>query len=271
MAKLFSFASWNVEHFWGNSERVQKVVDLINSKDPDVFALFEVCGKQVFEDLMNKMPKHSFSITENNIQNDMEILVGVRKSIQSFVTQREEFKAKVPTLRPGALATLRINSKDYSILFLHPKSFKEPRDWGLRDDMFKHVASLKRVLDKNVGPDKTAPFICIGDLNTMGLSAAYNDISDLTEDKEIQFLEKRMASVKMRRLSKTFETSWWNGKGTYNPSKLDHVFADISLNFNKFGNFEVDVVGWPQEPTKAKKLKWIESYSDHALLYGEVK
>lgn len=271
MAKIFSFASWNVEHFWGETERVKRVVDLIKSKDPDVFALFEVRGKQVFTDLMSKMPTHSFSITENNLQNDMEILVGVRKSIQSFVTQREEFKSKVPTLRPGALATLRINNRDYSILFLHPKSFKEPRDWGLRDDMFKHVASLKRILDKNVGTDKTAPFICIGDLNTMGLSAAYNNTSDLTEDQEIQFLEKRMASVKMRRLSKTFEASWWNGKNNYDPSKLDHVFADISLDFNKFGDCEIDAIGWPQESTKAEKVKWIDNYSDHALIYGEVK
>ena len=97
MSKIFSFASWNVEHFMGKQERVERIVDLLKSKEPDVFAIFEVQGKDVFKDLMEKMPEHSFSITENNIQNDMEILVGIRKSIQSFVTQREEFKSKVPS------------------------------------------------------------------------------------------------------------------------------------------------------------------------------
>jgi len=271
MATLFSFASWNVEHFWGKSERVTRIVDLLKTKNPDVFAIFEVRGKDVFDDLMNKMPEHSFSITENNVQNDMEILVGVRKSIQSFVTQREEFRAKVPTLRPGALVTLRINNKDYPILFLHPKSFKAPRDWGLRDDMFKHVASLKRTLDKRMGANKRSPFICVGDLNTMGLSAAYNNICDLTQELEIKFLEKRMKSVHMRRLAKTNEASWWNGKNHYKPSKLDHVFADDSLEFSTFGNADIEVIGWPQESTVQKKRKWIEKYSDHALLYGEVK
>jgi endonuclease/exonuclease/phosphatase family metal-dependent hydrolase len=136
--------------------------------------------------------------------------------------------------------------------------------------MFQHVASLKRILDKDATAGDPSAFICLGDLNTMGLSAAYNDVSDLKEDQEIQFLEKRMTRVKMRRLSKTYEASWWNGKDNYQPAKLDHVFAAEHLKFKKFGNSEVEVIGWPQEPTKNNMRDWIEKYSDHALLYGEI-
>jgi hypothetical protein len=130
MPKILSFASWNVEKFSNKPGRVERVVGLLAEKDPDVFALYEVMGKQVFNALMSRMPTHSFSITENTAQSNMEILVGVRNTITSFVTQREEFRSKVPTLRPGALVTLQIDGKYYAILFIHPKSFKEPRDWG---------------------------------------------------------------------------------------------------------------------------------------------
>jgi len=48
MAKLFSFASWNVEHFVNNRERVRENVQFIMESNPDVFAVFEVEGKDVF-------------------------------------------------------------------------------------------------------------------------------------------------------------------------------------------------------------------------------
>ena len=89
MTKILSFASWNVEHFQGNTERVSHVVELIKEKDPDIFALYEVLGKHVYSDLMEKLPTHIFTITENTHQSNMEILVGVRHNIPSFVTRRE--------------------------------------------------------------------------------------------------------------------------------------------------------------------------------------
>ena len=44
MARILSFASWNVEHFHGNNARVARVVDLLNEESPDVFALYEIKG-----------------------------------------------------------------------------------------------------------------------------------------------------------------------------------------------------------------------------------
>ena len=272
MAKILSFASWNVEHFHGNPDRVNRVVSLLSSKAPDIFAIYEVIGRRVFNSLMDNMSSYNFFLTENTRDNDMEILIGYKRSLSVFVTKREEFRSKVPTLRPGALAAVRKGGNDYGFLFLHAKSFPDPRSWGLRDDMFKHAASLKRKLDKNAGPGKNAKFVCLGDLNTMGLNAPYNNISDLTADKELEFLAKRMEAVDMRMLKKTHSLSWWNGKDNYAPgSKLDHVFADAGLKFKKFdGGAEVEVIGWPQNSTVSQQKKWIDRYSDHAMIYGEI-
>lgn len=272
MSKILSFASWNVEHFYGEMSRVERVVNLLKTVDPDVFALYEVVGKHVFNDLMGKMQTHSFFITEKTDKVNQEILIGFRKSLDVFISQREEFRSKVPTLRPGTLVTVRINGTDYGLLFLHLKSFPDPRSWGLRDDMFRNVASLKRTLDKLPTAVPTANFIALGDFNTMGLSAPYNDISDLTADQEISFLEKRFKRVKMRRLPKTSELTWWNGSDTYAPgSRLDHIFADDNLNFKKFDNHsEVKIIGWPELDTVQDQKDWINSFSDHALMYAEI-
>ncbi len=270
MAKILSFASWNVEHFHNDLARVQKVVDILKVRNPDIFGIYEVLGKDVFYTLMNQMPTHSFFITENNDSN-MEILVGYRKSLNVFVTQRNEFRSKVPTLRPGTLATVRKNNQDYAFLFVHLKSLTDPRAWGLRDNMFSHSASLKRTLDKTPSANPTANFVILGDLNTMGLNAPYNNVSDIDSDQEIMFLDKRMQRVNMRRLTKTHELTWWNGSSNFAPgSKLDHVYADNNLNFKLFSGSEIDVIGWPQKSTNTQKLSWINSHSDHALLYGEI-
>ncbi len=269
MAKILSFASWNVEHFSGKEIRAKRIIKQLKEKDPDVFGVYEVKSNAVYYEFMDQMPTHNYTITETNSPLLPEILVGVRKEITSFVTQRDEYRAKVPSLRPGALAGLRVDGVDYGFLFLHTKSFDAPRDWGLRDDMFKHVASLKRSLDKKASPEK-AKFVCLGDLNTMGLNTPYNNICDLNEDQEIDSLTKRMKSVKMKRLEKTHEHSWWNGKNNWQPSKLDHVFASNELEFKQYDGKSVEVIGWPQETTETKKKKWIDKYSDHALLYGEI-
>jgi len=39
MPKLFSVASWNVEHFKGSQARVDRVVDFLNTKKPDIIAI----------------------------------------------------------------------------------------------------------------------------------------------------------------------------------------------------------------------------------------
>ncbi len=232
--------------------------------------MYEVKGSAVFDAMVTKMPSYSFSITES--PGVPEILVGVRNNLTAWVTQKDELQSKVPTLRPGALATIQIGLERYSFLFLHLKSFPNPRDWGLRDDMFQHVASLKRTLDKRAPGGQKANFVALGDVNTMGLNAAYNNQSDLTGEDELGFVDKRMtANVNgIRRLSKTHHETWWNGKNTLPPSALDHVYASKHMKFKKFAGKEVEVSGWVGEPTKAKKKAWISKFSDHSILYGEI-
>ena len=65
MAKLFSFASWNVEHFYNDNARIKRVVAHIKKSNPDVFAVFEVEGKSVFAEFVKQMPKHNFFMTDD--------------------------------------------------------------------------------------------------------------------------------------------------------------------------------------------------------------
>jgi len=48
MAKLVSFASWNVERSNGKADRAERVVSLLKKVNPDPFAIYELEGKPVF-------------------------------------------------------------------------------------------------------------------------------------------------------------------------------------------------------------------------------
>lgn len=270
MVETLSFLSWNVEHFHHEPERVGRVVETVASQDPDVFALFEVKGRTVFDALTETMPGYGFFITES--PGVPEILVATRNGLTAFVTQRDELQSGVPTLRPGALATIRIADRTYSFLFLHLKSFPAPRDWGLRDDMFAHVASLKRAIDKRTA-DGDANFVAIGDINTMGLNAPHNDDLDIDGARELSFVDRRMAyhRTRMRRLTKTHHETWWNGSDRWQPSALDHAYAANHLAFTPFDGAELRVEGWVNEPTVEARKTWIDRFSDHCLLYGELR
>ena len=273
MSDTLKFLSWNVENFSNKEARVERVVNLIAGEDPDVFALFEVKGAAVFQAMNAALQNYHFSITES--PGVPEILVGVRNSIPSFVTQKDELQSKVPSLRPGALATLTLNGTQVCFLFLHLKSFAAPRDWGLRDDMFSHVASLKRAIDKTMPDDLNSNFIAIGDINTMGMAPSYNDESDFDGAKEIQFVDARMTNwrTNLRRLTKTHDATWWNGSDDWDPSALDHAYVSSHLQFETFGpaNSELDVRGWAELSTKSQQRAWIDSHSDHCALIGELK
>ena len=91
MPKTLSIASWNVEHFRGHPDRVERVVEFLKKQDPDVFAVYEVEGKKVFRTLMAEMPGYSFHITEG--ENTQEILAGVRNTLTSFVSQRTAYQS----------------------------------------------------------------------------------------------------------------------------------------------------------------------------------
>jgi endonuclease/exonuclease/phosphatase family metal-dependent hydrolase len=276
MAKLFSVASWNVEHFKGDgadSPRVQRVVDFLAEQKPDIFALFEVEGKTVFDTLVEKMPGYFFQITEG-VQTQ-EILVGVKRTITPLITQRTEYRSGTTHMRPGQLVSFKIGDEKYAILFLHLASGVDPRGMGLRDDMVMRAIDFKKTLDKAAAEGKRANYIFLGDLNSMGLEYPNHNIPSTSElakwDKEAK--KKKYA---MRRLAKTHHNSWSNGSQSSIPdSALDHAYAADHLTFKSFaidggGSADVVVRGWVDKSSAQDKDQWIKDFSDHSLIYFEV-
>ena len=277
MAKVFSVASWNVEHFKDDptGARVNRVVDFVRQQDPDVFGIYEVEGASVFKALTTRMPNYMFQITEG--LQTQEILIGVRRTLTAFITQRTEFRAGTTHMRPGQLVTVTKNGVNYALLFLHLSSGSDPRGMGLRDDMLERAFEFRKVLDKAEGGDGKARYVFLGDLNTMGLSYPFgNDIAAAVELRKADRYGQR-AKIQMTRLAKTHDATWFNGSGSsLPPSNLDHVYASTNLKFRSFvrpadgQSAAVAVRGWVDEPTPARQDAWIGRFSDHALLYFEV-
>lgn len=275
MAKVFSVASWNVEHFKDDPSRVGRVVDLLVAQNPDVFGLYEVEGATVFSTLVDKMPNYTFQITEG-VQTQ-EILVGVKKTLTAFITQKTEFRSGTTHMRPGQLVTVTKNGKNYGLLFLHLSSGNDPRGMGLRDDMLERAFDFRKALDSAEGGAGQARYLFLGDLNTMGMKYPFD--RSIQAELELKKWDKYAAktTISMRRLLKTHDATWSNGStSSIPPSNLDHVFASSNLNFKSFPHpsggapVEVDVRGWVNEPTDAKKDAWIGTFSDHSLLYFEI-
>lgn len=278
MAKAFSVASWNVEHFKNKDSKVERVVKFLDKQNPDVFALYEVEGAEVFSELTTKMPGYAFHITEG--PQTQEILVGAKKTLTSFFTQKLEFKAGNQFLRPGALLTVTVAGKNYPILFLHTKSSNTPVGLGIRDDMFRRALKFKATLDKAVaaqtGSNSAANYMFLGDLNTMGMKYLFQKSIDAPT--ELRKLDADAKRREMRRLTKTHPATWSNGSGSSIPdSDLDQVVIATQLKLKSFGSdtngnpIEVAVRGWVDETPGTQKDKWIREHSDHSLLFFQVE
>ena len=270
MAKAYSLLSWNVEHFKGEADRVARVVGVLKKQKPDVFALYEVEGKDVFSALTSTMSGYTFHITEGpQVQ---EILVGVRSTFTAFFTQKLAFKSGAALMRPGALLTLTIAGKNYPILFLHTASGNDPRGLGLRDDMLVRACEFRATLDKATPDGGPANYLFLGDLNTMGMQYRYVPARNIPAGDELIKLAKQAGRSGMRVLSKSAPNTWSNGsKSKIPPSNLDHVVAATHLKFRSQAGADVAVRGWPELATPAEQDKWIGEHSDHGFLYLEVQ
>jgi endonuclease/exonuclease/phosphatase family metal-dependent hydrolase len=270
MAKAFSVASWNVEHFrsQGIDSRVTDVVAFLKEQEPDVLALYEVEGKQVFDALTTQMSEYTFHITEGaQVQ---QILLGVRQSLTAFFTQKTEFRSGVSLLRPGALLTLRIGDEAYPLLFLHTKSGVDPRGLGLRDDILTRALDFARVLDRTAPPGKRANYIFLGDFNLMGMEYRFVRDRDILAASEVLKLERGAARRQMRVLTRDERFTWWGG-GKLEPATLDFVVARKHLRFRSFNGADVSVRGWPKLASREDQRQWVTRFSDHALLLFEVQ
>ena len=277
MASALKVASWNVKHFRGEPIRFNRVVAFLAEQNPDVFAIYEVTGSSVYRLIRNNMPGYSISITEG--EQSQEILVGAKKNLEPFFTQRPDFRSGVDALRPGALVTVTAGGAEYSLLFLHNKSGTAPRDLGLRDDMIRKALKLRGALDKAAVGNKPANYVFVGDLNTMGMKYRYLRSQDIDAGEEIEKLAKFAKGRKMRLLTKDAANTWFGSGTTYPPADLDQVIAAKHLQFKSFPavdpegnafNAAVSVLGWPKLSGQQRSA-WIRSHSDHGMLYFEIQ
>ena len=268
----FSILSWNVEAFKGSEAQLTRVAAHIRNVDPDVFGLFEVENINIIALIGKHLPAYDYSLTDG--PENKEILVGVRrgKFQQSIFSQKREFKAFNPALRPGALMSVSYEGEFYNILYLHTDSGTEAASFGNRSEMFGKIWSLRRALQKQATGGATK-FIALGDLNTMGLQypvpkKANTKISEADEITAVETFGKVESMVLLR---KEFGKTFNNGRLT---SDLDHILATDNVKFRELGvvdgqPFYVRVTGWQQLNGSARK-EFIETVSDHCSLYCEV-
>jgi endonuclease/exonuclease/phosphatase family metal-dependent hydrolase len=274
MAKAFSVASWNTHNLSDDPERVGRVISFLKQQNPDVFALYEVAGKDVFADVTELFPGYTCEITEGD--QTQEILVGIRSTLTCFITQRVDFKSSVSRMRPGLLATITVDGVYYTLLFLHLASSDKPRGMGLRDDMLYRAVKLRGTLDKALGGKSKSNYIFLGDLNTMGMEYPFQ--KDINSETELRKWDTRASQYYgMRRLKKAYDKTWYGGSASsLPPSDIDHVYAAKHLVFKQFENpqnesVDVDVRGWVNQPSAKAQDSWRDAYSDHSLLYFEVQ
>jgi exonuclease III len=265
MAKKFSLVTWNIEHFKLKTTLKAKVVAHLKSMNPDVFAILEVVGKDVWRFMFKEFPDHNFFITEG--PQTQQILVGVQHQYRCFLTQRDEFKSGKTHLRPGQFLTIKYGDEHYTMLFLHLKSISDPVGFGIRDNMIDHLFNLKKELDTLAGGTGKAKFIAMGDFNTMGMEYPY--VPDISTETELKRLKNRAKYRKMSLLPKDHVVTWTNGNGKY--SNLDHVLASDHITFKEWNGSKVKVLGWNKFPEgSAEFTEFVNNISDHCALYCEI-
>ncbi|MDJ0686016.1 MAG: endonuclease/exonuclease/phosphatase family protein [Alphaproteobacteria bacterium] len=264
--------SWNVEHFKGAANRVERVVDHLASLNPDVFAILEVKKANVLDLMENAFQGFDFALTQG--AQSQEILVGWRRAAfdGAVFTQKREFKAFNPALRPGALLTLKHGNAYTNLLFLHMDSGTKASDFGNRFEMFTKIFKLKFKIDESAG-SRPGRFAVLGDLNTMGFKYPRQRVADrlLTSDGEIASANELAERDGMRFLRKEEEHTFYNGRLL---SDLDHVIVSDGLPVRQQGvrdgaPFHVLVRGW-NELSGAARDFFIDEVSDHSALVIDI-
>ncbi|MEL6914961.1 MAG: endonuclease/exonuclease/phosphatase family protein [Pseudomonadota bacterium] len=272
-----TFLTWNVEHFNGKkgaekAGRVARVISEIRAHAPDVFGILEVEAATAFGALAEALTDYNFHLTEGT--QTQEILIGWRKSLRAFVTQKGAFKENNIYLRPASLLTIYSDSgRPIPVLFGHFKSSSAPEGFGLRAAMVEKVSALKRSMDRAAPLHglTTAPMVFLGDINTMGLTLT-DSPDDIPEAEEIARITRRLARRNLRPLLKSHPATYFDGSdGTFGESDLDHIFIDGSIDVVPTQGHEALVAGWALEPEGAERDAWIASMSDHAPVVARLR
>lgn len=274
----YSLLVWNVQHYKHiTPSRTQKIADLINGLNPDIFAILEFEAKKAVRDLvMNFFTTYDFAMTDSKMA--IEILVGWRrgKFQQAIFTQRRKFQSGNINLRPGGLLSVRQSGSQVfeNILFLHTDSGKSVQDYDNRQDMFDKIFSLKSALEKLPEQQNQSRLIALGDLNTMGRSKTATK-STIKASEEIGNLAADASDAGMMMLPKSHDLTYRSAGGSLK-GNLDHVIADNALNFQTWAFvgeptelFQVECDGWVNLSEPAR-TDFIRNIADHAALYCEI-
>lgn len=270
----FSVLSWNIEHFKSDTNRTKRIADRIKTHNPDIFAILETESLDTFEMMKTHFPTYNFHITDG--RETQEIMVGVRNGVfnQVAFTQKREFDNGNPYLRPGALLTLTKGAQIYNVLFLHNDSGPDAAAFGNRFEMIDKVKNMAKAIHR-IKPD--AKVIIAGDLNTMGMAFPSQRVADkrVTMLEEIAGVASLMAQYDFTWGVKEFDATWLSKPGRYD-SNLDHVIHSATTELKQLGTradgtpFNVKVEGWIGLTT-AQQQTYMDNYSDHCLIYWEVK
>lgn len=261
---------WNV-HNLKDERHASLVVDHIQSSNPDLFCLAEVIGPRAYELIAKRFPEHNFYMSYG--RQSQELLVGIRRSIPAFFTQKSEFQSGNAFLRPAVLLTLPLGEPPLNVLFVHLKSFAQPIDLGYRDDFFNRVFALKRTLDSL--SDGKAKFIVCGDMNFQGMH--YLEKGLIKPEDEFRHVQNEAGDNGMLFLEKSKVATWKSDNRRGGTEDLDHVVASSNIEFVEVGDgrqvpYQVKVSGWNQFVAGSQEEKaFIETVSDHCSIGFEIK
>lgn len=264
----FRIMFWNIENYAGSPARTQTLVQHIHANSPDVIGFSEIKDKVALRSvLLESLHGYDFGITDG--RQGIELLAGWKRGLfkQALFTQRREFKADSPFLRPGSLLSAKCNDDFYNVLFLHTDSGRNNKDYSNRQDMFQHIWSLREKLDEIEGG--TSRFLVLGDLNTMGRKASGGNPA-ISGEEEIGNLSNDATDNQMRLLGKSHPNTWArvdnNGRIKLQ-SNLDHVLVSNSVPLKNFQNgHEVLVRGWVDATTDPERHDFVEEISDHCSI-----
>ncbi len=264
---------WNIENFKGDDPvRARKVADHILLADADIVGFSEIKDKAALRSILQEhLSSYDFSVTDG--REGIELLAGCKRGVfqQALFTQRREFKADNPHLRPGSLLSVKKNSIFFNFLFLHTDSGKDDRDFSNRQEMFKKIWSMRQRLNAIEG--RATRFMVLGDLNTMGRDAG-NGKPAISAEREIEDLAQDAGDEGMALLRKSHPNTWARVRNDGQislASDLDHVLATETIRLNdQGGGVTVRVRGWVDAANDAERRDFVEKISDHCSVECEI-
>lgn len=266
----FKVQFWNIENFTDDDPtRIELVANHILATSPDIVGFSEIKDKNALRTvLFERLSDYDFGITDGDQQ--IELVAGWKRGVfgQALFTQRREFKAGNTHLRPGSLLSIQRSGTFYNFLFLHTDSGRKHRDYQNRQDMFERMWDLRERLSQI--EETNSRFIIMGDLNTMGRSAA-GQAPEISGDDEVAALTADAQNHGMVLLAKDHPFTWADVDETgaiVRQSNLDHAIVSDSVTL---ASNIAAVRGWPELSNDAERFTFVEHISDHASVEIDIE